>query len=96
MLANCGTGRRGPIGPGPGSGTLRTVELSAPTIAERRKLTSTIVVEVSWRWTRDGIVLRVLRPEILVHRVAADGAVGRRQQHGGRVLGRLHGVGRRP
>ena len=51
MLASCGTGRRGPIAPGPGSGTLRTVELSAPTIAERRKLTSTIVVGVSWRWT---------------------------------------------
>ncbi len=51
MFASCGTGRRGPIAPGPGSGTLRTVELSAPTIAERRKLTSIIVAAPTWRCT---------------------------------------------
>ena len=46
MFANSGMGRRGPMGPGPGSGTFRTVELSAPTIAERRKLTSITVFGV--------------------------------------------------
>ena len=51
MFASCGPGRRGPMAPGPGVGTFSTVELSAPTIADRRKLASIIVVGVSWRCT---------------------------------------------
>src|ERR1700687_5967144 len=34
MLASWGNGRRGSIGPGPGKGTFRIVELSAPVIAD--------------------------------------------------------------
>ena len=32
MRLNCGIGRRAWIDPGPGSGTLRTVALSAPSV----------------------------------------------------------------
>ena len=76
MLLSAGIGRRAAIAPGPGSGTLSTVELSAPTTSERRyddleqRARAELVLE------RDGPVLRVLGLEVVVHRVAADRAVG--------------------
>src|ERR1700716_4336464 len=90
MLVSWGTGRRGPIAPEAGTGTFRTVELSAPVIVDRKKLTSTTVVRVNSRHG-DGGGLGILGLEVVVHRTAADRAVRGCDQH---VLGLIRRLNR--
>ena len=79
MLLNWGTGRRGPMAPEPGTGTFSTVELSAPTIADRLSAEGFRPLNRAVRFGKD-IVGRLVRKHMSCdrrHGVSPGAGLGR-------------------